>query len=179
MSSEETKESLVTTRSVGVKFGLIMAAVSVAYFMVLSVSGVDMTQGLGRWASVVINIVIIFLAHKSFKDNGDGYMSYGQGFTIGFWMSLISSAISSAFTWVYVKFVDTSFIQTMLEKQEEAMVERGMSDEQVEQAMEMTAKFMTPESMLIFGLIGGIIVLLIVTAIVGIFTQKKNPEPFN
>lgn len=173
------EEKTVTTTSVGIRFGLITGAVAIAYFMSLTVAGVDITQGIGRWAQVLINVGIIFLAHKNFKDNADGFMSYGQGFTIGFWISLISSIISSVFTFIYVKYIDNSFIQTMLDRQEEAMIERGMPDEQVEQAMEMTAKFMTPTSMLIFGIIGGVIMLLIVTALVGIFTQKKNPDPFN
>lgn len=172
-------EKVVTTTSVGVRFGLIMGAVSIAYFMSLTVAGADVTQGIGRWSQVLINAAIIFLAHKSFKDNGDGFMSYGQGFTIGFWISLISSSLSSVFTFIYVKYIDSTFIQTMLDRQEEAMIERGMPDEQVEQAMAMTTRFMTPGSMLVFGIIGGVIMLLIVTALVGIFTQKKNPDPFN
>jgi hypothetical protein len=176
---EETLEpkSEVTTRSIGIKFGLIMAAISVAYFMTLNVAGIDMSQGFGRWGGLIFNVVVIFFAHKSFKDtNGDGYMSYGQGFGIGTWVALISSVISSIFTYIYVKFIDAGFIQTMLEKQEEQFQERGMSDEQIKQAMDMTAKFMTPEMMLVFGLIFGFIILLVVFAIVTIFTQKKNPE---
>jgi hypothetical protein len=178
MEDQTSVEKGPTTLSVGIRFGLIMAAASVAYFMILNVAGADTTQGFGRWSGLVINIVIIFFAHKNFKDNGDGFMSFGQGFTIGFWISLISSAVSSVFTFIYAKYIDTGFIQTLLDAQEQGMIERGMSEEQVEQAMEMSAKFMTPTSMLIFGFVFGIIILLIISAVVGIFTQKKNPDPF-
>ena len=178
-NEKQPAELTQTTRSVGVKFGLIMGAVSIAYFMTLIVLDVDTTEGVGRWASLFINAGLIFFAHKTFKDNSEGgFMSYGQGFTIGFWMSLVSSVISSVFTYIYVKFIDQGFIQMMLDKQEEGMLERGMSDAQVEQAMEMSAKFMTPNSMLIFGVIFGTIILLIVAAVISIFTQKKNPDPF-
>jgi hypothetical protein len=166
----------VTTKSVGIKFGLIMAAVSVAYFMIMNVMGIDMSQGFGRWGGLIFNVAVIFFAHKTFKEGGDGFMSYGQGLGIGMWVALISSVISSIFTYIYVKFIDAGFIQTMLERQEEQMQENGMSEEQVKQAMDMTAKFMTPEMMLVFGLIFGFIILIIVFALVTIFTQKKNPE---
>ncbi|HCW06852.1 MAG TPA: DUF4199 domain-containing protein [Cytophagales bacterium] len=176
---EETAKPTVTTRSVGIRYGLFMGVISIAYFLILNLLGVDMTQGIGRWASLIFNVAIIFLAHKYFKDNGDGFMSFGQGFGIGFWIALISSAISSVFTYVYIKFIDASFIQQVMDKTRESMEEKGnLSDEQIDQAMQMTAKFMTPESMLIFGLIGGLVILCIVSLIVTIFTQKKNPDPF-
>jgi hypothetical protein len=176
---ETTNEvpNLVTTRSVGVRYGLIMAVISVAYFMILNVAGVDMSEGPGRWGGIVFNIGVIVMAHKYFKDNnGSGFMSYGQGFGIGTWISLINCVIYSIFFYIYVKFIDGGFVTMMIEKQEQQFIDRGMSDEQVEQAMNMSKKFMTPEMMFGFGLIFGFIILLIVVALVTIFTQKKNPD---
>ena len=174
MENEQTAP--VTTRSVGIRYGLFMALAGIAYFVIMNVLDVDMTQGVGRWGSMIFYIALIVLAHKNFKDSGNGFMSYGQGLGITFWMALLSSVLGSIFTWVYVKFIDTGYIQKMLDKQEEAFVQNGMSDEQIRQAMSMTAKFMTPEMMLVFGVVVGIIIILIVGLIVTIFTQKKNPE---
>jgi hypothetical protein len=64
------------------------------------------------------------------------------------------------------------------DKQIEAMEQRGMSEEQIDQAMKIAGAFTSPEAILGFGLIGGLIVILIVGLIVSIFTQKKNPEAF-
>lgn len=176
---EETTTPSISTRSVGIKYGLVMAVISIAYFVILNTAGVDMTQGIGRWGSLVFYAGIIFLAQKNFKDQGDSFMSYGQGMGISFWISLISSVIGSIFTYFYVKFIDTGYIQQMMDKQREQMEAGGnLSEDQIDNAMSMTAKFMTPEMILIFGIIGGIIMILIVGLIVTIFTQKKNPEPF-
>jgi len=174
---EETATPIVTTKSVGIRYGVIMGVISIAYFIILNLLGVDMTQGPGSWGRYVYCAVLIFLAHKYFKDNGDSFMSYGQGIGISFWMGLISVAISSVFTYVYVKFIDTGFIQMIMDKTREQMEEKGtMSEEQIEQAMSITAKFMTPEMMLIFGIVFGIIGTIIIGLIVTIFTQKKSPE---
>jgi hypothetical protein len=176
---EATNEvpNLVTTRSVGIRYGLIMAVISIAYFMVLNIAGVDMSEGIGRWGGIIFNIGVIVMAHKFFKDNNsNGFMSYGQGFGIGTWISLVNCVIYSIFFYIYVKFIDGAFVTMMMDKQRDQMIERGMSDEQVDQAMNMTAKFMTPEMMFGFGLIFGFIILLIVVALVTIFTQKKNPD---
>jgi hypothetical protein len=174
MENEQTTP--VTTRSVGMRYGLILGVIGILYFVVMNVAGVDMTQGFGRWGSMIFYFALIFLGQKNFKDNGNGFMSYGQGMGITFWMALITCAISSVFTYVYVKFIDNEFIKKMLEKQEEAFIEQGMSDDQIRQAMNMTEKFMTPEMMFVFGFIGGLIIILICGLLVTIFTQKKNPE---
>ena len=176
---EETTTPSISTRSVGIKYGLVMAVISIAYFVILNTAGVDMTQGIGRWGSLVFYAGIIFLAQKNFKDQGDSFMSYGQGMGISFWISLVSSVIGSIFTYLYVKFIDTGYIQQMMDKQREQMEAAGnLSEDQIDNAMTMNAKFMNPEMILIFGVIGGIIMILIVGLIVTIFTQKKNPEPF-
>ena len=174
---EQESTPSVTTKSAGIRYGLIMALIAVIYFLVLSILSVDMTSGIGRWASTLFYIVIIYMAHKYFKDNGDGFMAYGQGMSITFWIALISSVISSVFTYIYIKFVDSSFIETLRQQQLEEMEGRGMTDEQIEQAMKFADMFTSPEAILGFGIVGGIIFLLIIGLIVTIFTQKKSPEP--
>jgi hypothetical protein len=175
---EDQNEQTVTTRAAGLRYGLIGGVIAIAYFVILTVAGIDMTQGIGRWASLIFTVAIIYFAHKYYKDNGDGYMSIGQGIGIGFWISLVSSFISSTFTFIYIKFIDDTFIQQLLDQSRQSMEEsgNGMSDEQIDQAMEMTAKFMTPGSMFIFGIIGGLVIGLIVAVIVSLITQKKNPS---
>lgn len=133
-------------------------------------------SGNARWLSFPIYIVIIFLAHKYFKENGDGFMTFGQGVGISFWMGLLSSVISSIFTYFYIKFIDGSMIQQAKDAEIEKMQNKGMSDEQIDQAMQFAAAFMTPEAFLIIGLIFGIIFIVITGLIISIFTQKKNPE---
>ncbi len=167
----------VTTRSVGVRFGLIAALIGIAYFLVLNVAGIDTTQGFWNWLTYAITLTLVILAHKQFKEKGDGYMSYGQGIGVAFWMAVVSSVISSIFTYIYIKFIDTGFLELVKDRQIEAMQQKGMSDEQIDQGMKMAAMFMTPEAMLIMILLGGIVATIIIALIVTIFTQKKNPEP--
>lgn len=166
----------VTTRSTGIRYGLIAGVIGIVYFLILSLAGQDMTSGGWNWLNYIITIVILVLAHKYYKENTDGFMSYGQGIGITFWIGIISSAISNVFMYVYIKFVDTSFIEMIKEKQIESMQERGMSDEQIDQAMQFASMFTTPEAMFIMGLIGGIIGTVIIGLIVTIFTQKRAPE---
>lgn len=173
---EETTTPTVTTRSAGTRYGVIMAALSIVVFLAMSFASIDMSSGVGRWATLPIYLVVIYLAQKYYLDNGDGFMSYGQGMGVTWWIALVSSVIYSIFFYVYIKFIDGSFIQLIMDKQREDMQNRGMSDEQIDQAMSFSAPFMSPEMMLVFGLIGGIIIIMICGLIVTIFTQKKGQE---
>jgi amino acid transporter len=174
--TQESQESQVTTRSTGIRYGLISGLISIAFFVIMNIAGMSTQEGPGRWIGLVITGVIIFLAHKYYKDNGDGFMTIGQGTGIGFWLGLISSVISSVFTYIYIKFIDPSFIQQILDKQREAFEQRQMSEDQIDQAMQMTEKFTTPEVILGMGLFFGVIIVTIIALIIALFTQKKNPE---
>ncbi len=173
---ENVEVKPASTRSVGVKWGLIGAGVGIALFVIYNVLKIDFTSGPLSWLSYVIIAAFIFLAQKEFKDHGDSFMSFGQGVGIAFWYGLTASAISSVFTYIYVKFIDGGMMDMIKEKQIQKMQEQGMSEDQIEQGMEMASKFMTPEAILGFGLVGGIFMAIIIGLIITIFTQKKNPE---
>ena len=172
----EEKVNAPTVRSVGVRYGLIFAVIGIAYFLIFTMADLDMSQGIGRWGTTLISIVIVFLAHKYFKDNGDTFMTYGQGVGIGFWLALVSSVVSSIFTYIYMKFIDTGYVDMIRQKSIEQMEAKGSSDQEIEMAMKYVEMFTTPEMILVFGLFFGILMLVIVALIVSIFTQKKSQE---
>lgn len=167
----------VTVRSAGVRYGLIGAVISVVFFLILNVSGVDITRWYWSWIGYAITLGLVVLAHNYYKENGDGFMSYGQGVGIAFWLGLISGVTSGVFTYLYIKFIDTGFVEMIKEKQIEQMQRQGMSEEQIDQAMQFASMFTSPEMIFVFGLVGAIIATVLIGVIVSIFTQKKNPQP--
>lgn len=173
---ENSQAEMPTTRSVGMLYGLIMSVVSIVYFIALILASVDMTSGFGRWFSTIFYIAIIYLAHKNFKDNGDGFLSFGQGMSITFWISIVSSAIYSVFFYIYIKFLDSTFVEMIKDKQMEEMQAKGMQEEQIDQAMKMASMFMSPEVMSIFSIVFGVIFILIIGIFITLFTQKKDPN---
>src|SRR5436190_23525111 len=101
---EETPEAVttVTTRSVGIKWGLISAAVSILMFIVLAVTKMGPFESKWGWIRLPLSILLLVFAQKQFKDDGDGFMTYGQGFSIGFWMTLVGVVTVGLFTFVYI-----------------------------------------------------------------------------
>ena len=168
---ESNEMESVTTRSIGVRFGLISAVISIVLFIIPAVIGQNPFKGVWNWVGMVVGIGIIVFAHKSFKDDGDGYMNYGQGIGIAFWMALVSTLIAVSFMYAYISFIDVNPFELFMEQQQEEMAAKGTPENIIETSTEWTRKLFWPIA-LVMGLLGSIIIALIVT----IFTQKKDPN---
>ena len=172
METEVNTTASVTPRSVGVKYGFISALISVVYFLVLVVSGQNAFDNKWSWIGLIVSVAIVILAHKNFKDSGNGFMTYGQGVGIAFWIALVSVVINFALTYAYVNFIDATAMDMFYEQQTEQMSMQGLQDEQIDMAISWTKTLFWP-MFLFMGLFFGVLVGVIVS----IFTQKKNPQP--
>jgi hypothetical protein len=173
---ENVIKPTITTRTVGIRYGIINGLIQVVYFLVLTTAGLAVSSGFAPWVGFLISIVVLFLAHKYYKENGDGYMAYSQGIGIGFWTGLVSAVISSIFTYIYAK-IDTSYIASIREKAIQDMEAQGQSQQQIDTAMKFVDMFTSAEAILVMGLIFGVIGMIVIALIVSIFTQKPQPEP--
>jgi len=173
--TETTETQTLTTRAVGIRYGVICAVVSIVYFVILNVAGFDQAKG-AQWANWLFGFVIAFLAHKYFKDNGNGYMSYGQGVGIAFWIGLVCAAIASTFSAIYINFIDHEFVNRIRDKALSDMEAKGTPQEQIDMAMSMVDKMTSPLALFIFGFVFTIIMMLVVGLVVSIITQKNKPE---
>ena len=159
--------------SVGLRYGLILSAISILYTLILYAFGINpFIQDWKSYLNFVFVIAVVVLAHKYYKDNGDSYMNYGTGFGIAFVTVLVSIVIGMIFTIIYVKFIDTEAMSAMYDKIRTDMEANGQ-EAQADMAIEWTKKLFWP-LYIIMGLFWGAIIGLIVT----IFTQKKRPVAF-
>ncbi len=164
-----------TVKQVSLKWGLYIGLVLIVWSLIIQMAGLVGNQPL----SYVIYLFIIagiVLAHKEFKNEGDGFMSYSQGLGIGTLLSLVSGAISVVFSFIYVKFIDDSMLTIVKDLQVEKLEEQGLSDAQIDQAMSITEKFMVPEVMFPMALVAMVFFGFILSLIVSAFTKNVNPQ---
>lgn len=170
----------VSKQQVAVKWGIILAIISVIYSFVLQFSGQITNQAL-TWVGYVFVIVILVLAIREYKTANGGFMRFGEGLTVGLFTSVVSSVISSIFTYVYIKFIDDSMLTTIKQAAMNEMAKNpNLSAEQMDAAMNnpMMDFFMSPEWILIGGLFGGIIGGLLISLVISAIMKKENPEEF-
>ena len=170
----ETNETLKpSVMSVGLKFGVMLGLISVVFSLVLYVAGINPMDY--QWVTNSINLVfvvtIVAFAHKNFKDNGNGFMSYGQGLGIGVITAITSMVIAGVYTYLYFNYINPSAFEDIWEKAAADMEAKGQDEQAIKMGMEWGRKLFWP-----FFIIGGIFWGFIVALIVSIFTQKKEPE---
>ena len=171
-------EEQVSVKSVGIKYGLILGLFYIGYSLILQITGLAAEQSLG-YLSLVFMIAILVFAYKEYKGYTGGYMKLGQGIGLGMLIVLISSVFSSIFTYIYLKFIDDSMIQLILETAREGMVTNpDLSDAQIEQAMSMTANFTTPEMILVFGMISSLFFGFLISLVMSLIFKKDYPDSY-
>lgn len=161
-----------TVRAIGMKYGLISAGISIFFFLVLVLTGMNAFDNKWSWVGLVISVVLLIMAHKQFKDDGDGFMTYGQGVGIGFWIALVSVVIGGAFTLVYITWIEPTAMDQFYEAQRVKFEEQGMPDNQIEISLSWVRKLFW---WIYFFM--GIFFGVLIAVIVSIFTQRKNPQP--
>jgi len=158
----------------GIKYGVIASLAVIIYGMVLNLTGLNMNQALGYVNYLVLGGVM-YLGCKSYKKSNEGFMSFGDGVGLSMIIASITGVISSVFTYAYMLLVDSSIIDLIKEKQIEEFERQGLTDSQIEQAIEMSEMFMTPGMISIMAFVGMIIIGLILGLIVSAIV--KNPKP--
>ncbi len=161
----------MTSRAVGLQYGAILAILSIVLFLIPAVMGQNPFKGVWNWVGVGISIIVIVLAHKKFKDEGDGFMRYGQGIAIAFWIALVSTIISILFSYSYTSFIDSGPFELFMIQQEDELIAKDTPESIIKTSQEWTRKLFWG-----IGLIMGIIFTLLIALIITIFTKKQNPD---
>jgi len=159
-------------------YGCYTGIALIAFTLILYVANIYMNDTL-RYLSLIIMIAGMVLGSVQYrKVQLKGFMTYGQAFSVNFLIGLFASLISVIFFFFYVKYINTGLVQEMLEMARHKMEEKAgnMSQDQLDQAMAMTEKFMTPVWMVIWGFFGSAFWAAIFSLIISIFIKKKDPN---
>jgi hypothetical protein len=166
-------ETTTTTR-VALKWGLICGLIAIVLSTLTYVF--DLWKfGWSSLLTIVPMAIFTYLAHKEFKTGNEGFMNYGQGLGIGTLIGAISGIISSIYGLVYTQFVDTNIMENIKDFQIGKMEEQGLSDQQIEGAMDMMSKFQSPGFTFIAGVFSSILLAFLAALIISAITQKKKP----
>jgi hypothetical protein len=163
-----------STARVALKYGVIGSVVIMIYSTILNVAGFSQNKILSS-LSFVFMIVAIVLAMKDFREQNKGFMSYGEGLGLGTLVSAVMGLLSSAFTMFYIQFIDNTLLTQGMDQVREDMERRGMDDAQIDQAMELSQKFMSPGVVFVMGVLGYLITGFIISLIISAILRRDKP----
>ncbi len=95
-------------------------------------------------------------------------------------ISLIAGIVAVIFNYIFMNFIDPDFVQKTLDFSREQMIEKNpnMTQEQIDTAMGMSAKFMSPWIMSAFALIATLFFGFIISLVAGLIMKRNPPQQF-
>jgi hypothetical protein len=167
-------EEKVSTARVALKYGIITAVAVIVYSTIINLIGQSQNQALSALAFLILIGGIVW-GMRDFRTQNHGFISYGQGLGVGSLISAIVGLIGATFTMFYMQFIDTTILSQSLDKARADMESRGMDDSQIDQAMEISEKFMTPGMVFLIGILSYVIIGFIISLIVAAIMRKEKP----
>jgi hypothetical protein len=131
-----------------------------------------------KWLpAIIILIVIIIFCIQYGKQETDG-MTYGKAFGYAFKISLVVSIVMAIYTLISTLFIFPEFMDQALQQARATMEAKGTyTEDQIDQGMTMTKKFMQPIPVAIFAFLGTLFSCTISSLIGAAFTKKSEPVP--
>ncbi|HXB13849.1 MAG TPA: DUF4199 domain-containing protein [Bacteroidia bacterium] len=159
--------------SVILMWGVITALSSIVYYWITNISGVPNKSM--QWIGYIIFFAGLLVGTLQYRNKANGgYVSFGEGYKVGILMTLIIAVLGTINFLVFLQ-VHPDFPTKILEQSRIDMVNKGMTTDQMDMAMKYTSKFLTPQMMIIFGLVGQIIGGAILSLLSAGISAKNKP----
>ncbi len=156
-----------------VKFGIIGGFASVIISLILYFTNMQFASW-AKWLPTLLLFAIIILGLKAIVDNNKNkIIPFGSLFGAGMTITLIISIFSVVYFVIYLNLIDPDFISKVLDASRQQMAQKGLSDEQIERAIEMSSKFMSPGLMIVFMVLGSLLFGAI-ASLIGAAIYKKE-----
>jgi len=168
---QENKPNLIKSTMTS---GAILGAVLLIYTLLLYMTGLTFSKGLGyvSWLFIIAGIV---WGIKSFRDQNEGFISYGSALGVGMLTIVFASVIMALFNYILFSFIDPGLVEKGIEIARSQMVAKNnLTDDQIETAINISKKFMTPGFMAIMTIVSYAFFGLILSLIIAAFMKKEK-----
>jgi hypothetical protein len=158
--------------------GTLIALVLIVIGLATYFAGQTQNKAVGS-IGMILYLVAIAYSVIFYAKQKNGNVTFGNAFADGFKTSAAATALFVVYTFLAFKFIMPDVVDISMEEARKNMVEKKMSQEQIDAAIAMTQKFFIP-----FAIGGALFVYLIVgliASLIGAAIAKKNPEvsPFD
>lgn len=129
---------------------------------------------------IYFGILIGFLssALNQYKREQGGFISFGQGMNIIAWLGLISSSISTVWSYIFYYYLNPAFFVNAKQMALAQLEAQDAPENMIEMQMKMLDVIYTPQVFLPTGFIFGFIFMIIIGLIVSAVVKKEKEHPF-
>ncbi len=170
---EEKKTSLWAHAGVN---GAILGVILSIYSIILYFLGYTFNKPAG-YLSLFLFFAFVLWSSISYR-KAKGSLTYGQALGYGTLVGLFSSIISGLFTYLMFAVIAPDLMDGLIAFNEQELMNSGLTDDQVEQMMEMQSGLFTPLIQSLLSVLNSTIMAFIFSLITSIFARKKPQEGF-
>ncbi len=125
-----------------------------------------------------IIVILIILCLKDYKKSNEGYMSFGEGFKLGFVTFLIISFVTTIYAYFYFTYIIdfNTFQAEQIQETINKLKSKGMDEKQINETINLTKKFLSPGALLATSFVGFLLISVIFNLIVSAIMSKSRPH---
>lgn len=128
-----------------------------------------------QYVSLLVLFAGIVYGTITYRDKqGNGFISYGRSLGFGVLISLFAGIVLGIYTFLFFQYFDPSQLEQIWKMAEDRMLDQGLTDEQIVQAMGFSKMFMTPIAISISGIFSMVFWGTVFSLISSIFIKKVD-----
>ena len=163
---------------VAMLFGSYYGLANIVIMLFFYLIGAEMQSGLPSFLNYATWIAFLFLGIKSYRDSDlGGSISYSRSVLTGIMISVFGALLITSFTVILYSFIDPSLPGKMQEAIQKELIENGMPEEKVDEALSRMKSMFSPVGLVVSGVLGSAFMGFFITLFIAIFTRKEQ-NPF-
>ena len=162
--------------STALKYAIITGLASFIFSIITYVTNLYLNSAVNWLVYLILLAGLVFtVKDRRDKDLG-GYITFGEAFGAGFLFCVLFAVLSAITSYIMIQFIAPDMITEILKQTEQKMIDKGLSDDQIQMAMGYTKKFMNPAWMVLWIVVGTAFFGCILSLIVAAIFKKNNPQ---
>jgi hypothetical protein len=167
-----------TKFQVAAMYGAYYGLASILSMLLFYVLNFEIRSSLPTLIGYGLLILFMVMGTKNYRDHElGGFISYGSALGTGVLISICGGFLIAGWTVILFSFIDPEMVQRILDSTQEQMIQQGMPDAEVEKALDMARRFMTPTWLFLLSIAGSAFMGFLFSLFTSIFL-KKDSNPF-
>lgn len=160
-------------KNLAIKWGVIGGMISIITGLVSYLAGIVDSSVL-QYITMLLMFLPIYFGQKEYQTlESETSFSFGDLFKFGMLALLVITAITTVWVYIYISYIDTELMNRTMKLAADDMAKSGMPEKDIENALKITSKFMTPAVMTMASTLSTIVFGLIFNAIVSAINKNK------
>jgi len=161
---------------VATKWALINALTAIIITYLMHFLNVPLKSPL-QYVTYVFFIGYLFLTQKEFKEQLNGFITFGQAFSAGFRYAVFTGLLTAVFIYLYYSILNPEAYDQILEVTQQSMEEQNAPSSQIDKTMEMMHSWGPLLSA--FGVAVGSAILGAIISLITAAILKKERSPLD